>query len=66
MEIKYYWIKETGGKIKEFASSDEELYRKMEERDLAFCEECDLVVEPVGAYRPWDLDQCPFCGREIE
>ena len=52
-----YWMKLTGGKIREFAEGEEELADKMYEHDLAWCDECGFVVEPVAAYRPWDLDQ---------
>jgi len=61
-----YWMKLTDGKIREFAEGEEELADKMYEHDLAWCDECGFVVEPVAAYRPWDLDQCPFCGQDVE
>ena len=49
-----------------FATSKDELYEKMEAEDLAFCKFCIVVVEPMAGLRPWDLDVCPFCGRDVE
>ncbi len=61
-----YYVQDELGKLTPLAENLADLYGKMDEFDLTWCNLCNAAVEPVAHLQAAGLiDHCEFCGNDL-